>query len=148
MHLQALRIGVEEAKLELTHNLTTDIHLNLGAEYSQNNLYKMTLTRRQFEEVNDDLFQKVLEPIQLVLDATDLQKEDIDEIVLVGGSTRIPLVREMVAIFFGKKPNVAMDPELAVVSGVSIQAGVMGGSWPLKVSAIEVPTTVKKINVH
>lgn len=68
-----------------------------------------------------------------------LEKEEVDEIVLVGGSTRIPRIRRLISEYFGKEPNTSVDPDLAVVTGVAIQAGIMGGSWPLQVSAIEIP---------
>ena len=83
-----------------------------------------------------------------MLEATQLSREQVDEIVLVGGSTRIPKVRQLIGDYFGKKPNTAVDPELAVASGVSVQAGILGGMWPLTVSAVELPTRVRKIHVH
>ena len=98
--------------------------------------------------MNSDLFKKVLEPIDRVLEASELRPSDVEEIVLVGGSTRIPKIREIVRDYFGKEPNVSIDPELAVATGVSVQAGIMGGMWPLSVSAIETRTAVKKILLY
>lgn len=72
----------------------------------------------------------------------------MNEVVLVGGSTRIPKVRQLIRDYFDKEPNVSIDPELAVASGVSIQAGILGGMWPLTVSAIELPVRAKKIQVN
>lgn len=100
-----------------------------------------------FEDLNKDLFEKVLEPVHKVLETLEMTKYDIDEIVLVGGSTRIPKVRKIIAEFFEKEPNTSVDPELAVASGVSIQAGIIGGMWPLTVSAVELPTRVQKIHL-
>ena len=107
-----------------------------------------SISRELFEELNIDLFQKALKPIDRVLEATELTREDVDEVVLVGGSTRIPKVRQLIRDYFGKAPNTAIDPELAVVSGVSVQAGIIGGMWPLTVSAVELPSRVTKIHVH
>lgn len=99
----------------------------------------------EFEAINDKLFKKILEPIEAILDFIEVDKSFIDEIVMVGGSTRIPRVRELISKFFNKMLNTSIDADLAVVSGVAIQAGILGGNWPLKVSAIEVPTSVRKI---
>jgi stress 70 chaperone-associated protein len=107
-----------------------------------------SISRQLFEELNVDLFEKALQPIDRVLEATQLTRDEVDEIVLVGGSTRIPKVRQLIRDYFHKKPNTAIDPELAVASGVSIQAGIIGGMWPLTVSAVELPTRVRKIHVH
>ncbi|XP_069060220.1 heat shock 70 kDa protein 13 [Pleurodeles waltl] len=101
--------------------------------------FKVEISRKLFETLNEDLFQKILEPIEQVLKEGHLHKKEVDEIVLVGGSTRIPRIRQMIQDFFGKYPNISIDPDLAVVTGVAIQAGIVGGSWPLQVSAIEIP---------
>ena len=111
--------------------------------------FRRVVSRQLFEELNDDLFQKVLEPIDRVLDEAELGADDVDEIVLVGGSTRIPRIRQLIRDYFGgREPNVAIDPELAVVTGISVQAGIIGGMWPLTVSAIEIPTFARKIRLH
>ncbi|XP_076468566.1 heat shock 70 kDa protein 13-like [Babylonia areolata] len=144
--IQALRLQVEDAKLNLTHHLHTQIHLPLTSFGGQQLLE--SISRTLFEDLNYDLFRKALQPIDRVLEVARLSRDEVDEIVLVGGSTRIPKVRQLIAEYFGKKPNTAIDPELAVVSGVSIQAGIMGGMWPLTVSAVELPTRVRKIQVH
>ena len=149
--LQNLRDLVEKTKLDLTYQQVVSIQLTLKSvklsKSTENVTFKYDVTRELFETLNQDLFKKVLDPIGLVLEATELLPGDIDEIVLVGGSTRIPKVREMVAGYFNKMPNTAIDPELAVVSGVSIQAGILGGAWPLQVSAIEVQSSVEKIHL-
>lgn len=144
--IQRLRLAVEEVKLELTSNNSTSLSLHLPSLQKEN--FKLNITRKKFEELNKDIFTKVLEPIQIVLDESEMVASDIDEIILVGGSTRIPKVREIVGNFFGKVPNIEVDPELAVAYGVALQAGIIGGMWPLKVSAIEVNSRrLRKIQV-
>ncbi|XP_052773623.1 heat shock 70 kDa protein 13-like [Mya arenaria] len=142
--LQSLLLHVEEIKINLTKDKDCEIEVwlhSLGKTFSEK------ITRTLFEDLNRDLFRKVLEPIKKVLEAVEMTKDDINEIVLVGGSTRIPKVRQLIAEFFEKEPNTSIDPELAVASGVSIQAGIIGGMWPLTVSAVELPTQVKKIHL-
>ncbi|XP_021111772.1 heat shock 70 kDa protein 13 isoform X2 [Heterocephalus glaber] len=102
-------------------------------------LFETKISRKLFDALNEDLFQKILMPIQQVLKEGHLDKTEIDEVVLVGGSTRIPRIRQVIQEFFGKDPNTSVDPDLAVVTGVAIQAGIDGGSWPLQVSALEIP---------
>ncbi|EGW05144.1 Heat shock 70 kDa protein 13 [Cricetulus griseus] len=102
-------------------------------------LFETEVSRKLFDSINEDLFQKILVPIQQVLKEGHLDKTEIDEVVLVGGSTRIPRIRQVIQEFFGKDPNTSVDPDLAVVTGVAIQAGIDGGSWPLQVSALEIP---------
>ena len=145
--LQNLRQAVETAKLQLTYHQSAEIKLTLTLN-GKETPYSHMIARELFEDVNADLFKKVLDPIRTVLKETELIPEEVDEIVLVGGSTRIPKVREIIRDFFGKDLNTAIDPELAVASGVSIQAGILGGMWPLQVSAIELPTRAKKIHIN
>uniref|UniRef100_A0A8C9FN94 Heat shock 70 kDa protein 13 n=1 Tax=Pavo cristatus TaxID=9049 RepID=A0A8C9FN94_PAVCR len=127
---------------------------NLGdASDGENNFVKVVfereISRKLFEMLNEDLFKKILVPIEEVLKEGHLRKEEVDEIVLVGGSTRIPKIREVIRDFFGKEPNTSVDPDLAVVTGVAIQAGIVGGSWPLQVSAIEIPNKhLRKTNFN
>lgn len=102
-------------------------------------LFETEVSQKLFDTLNEDLFQKILVPIQQVLKEGHLEKSEIDEVVLVGGSTRIPRIRQVIREFFGKDPNTSVDPDLAVVTGVAIQAGIDGGSWPLQVSALEIP---------
>ena len=145
--LQSLRLQVEEAKINLTNYIRSDIALPLHS-FGDNIMFHEVITRDMFEDLNKDLLIKVLEPIDKVLETVEMNNEDIDEIVLVGGSTRIPKVRELVAEYFEKEPNTSIEPELAVATGVSIQAGIIGGMWPLTVSAVELPTAIKKIHIH
>lgn len=148
--IHRLRQAVEAAKLNLTlqPSVTIKVPVHLqgitekpGMQGSDPApvLFQDVITRELFEELNDDLFKKILIPVETVLSEGHLQKEDIDEIVLVGGSTRIPRIRRLISEYFGKEANTSVDPDLAVVTGVAIQAGIMGGSWPLQVSAIEIP---------
>ena len=145
--LQALRLQVEEAKINLTENVCSDIALQLHS-FGEDVMFHEILTRDLFEDLNKDLLIKVLEPIDKVLETVEMTRDDIDEVVLVGGSTRIPKVRELVTEYFDKEPNTSIEPELAVATGVSIQAGIIGGMWPLTVSAVELPTAVTKIHIH
>ncbi|XP_009561845.2 heat shock 70 kDa protein 13 [Cuculus canorus] len=112
-------------------------------------VFETEITRKLFEMLNEDLFEKILVPIEEVLKEGHLHKAEVDEIVLVGGSTRIPQIRKVIQDFFGKEPNTSVDPDLAVVMGVAIQAGIVGGSWPLQVSAIELPNKhLRKTNFN
>ncbi|XP_078416523.1 heat shock 70 kDa protein 13 [Cetorhinus maximus] len=158
-----LRQAVEAAKLNLTlyDSVLIQVPLSLpdprhptegGDEdsgRSSNVLFKEIVTRDLFEELNRDLFEKILDPVEDVLSRGHLGRYEVDEIVLVGGSTRIPRIRQVIREFFGKEPNTSVDPDLAVVIGVAIQAGIMGGSWPLQVSALEIPNRhLQKVNFN
>ncbi|XP_032536406.1 heat shock 70 kDa protein 13 [Chiroxiphia lanceolata] len=112
-------------------------------------VFEMEISRKLFERLNGDLFEKILVPIEQVLQDGHVDKGEVDEIVLVGGSTRIPQIRKVIRDFFGKEPNTSVDPDLAVVTGVAIQAGIVAGSWPLQVSAIEIPNkNLRKTNFN
>lgn len=141
--VQRLRQAVEEAKLGLTVNssvsLKVPLRLRTAGEQEERVTFQQELSRQLFEDLNADLFQKILAPIETVLEEGRLEKDEVDEVVLVGGSTRIPRVRQIISEYFGKEANTRVDPDLAVVTGVALQAGIMGGSWPLQVSAIEIP---------
>lgn len=90
--------------------------------------FSETLTRAKFEELNADLFQKTLKPVKQVLEDADLKKSQIDEIVLVGGSTRIPKIQQLIKDFFnGKEPNRGINPDEAVAYGAAVQAGILSG---------------------
>uniref|UniRef100_A0A1A8H266 Heat shock 70 kDa protein 13 n=1 Tax=Nothobranchius korthausae TaxID=1143690 RepID=A0A1A8H266_9TELE len=141
--IHRLRQAVEAAKLNLTlrpnATITVPLRLQEPPKGPSPVHLRVVVTRQLFEELNEDLFQKILAPVKTVLAEGHLEKEEVDEIVLVGGSTRIPRIRELISQYFRKEPNTSVDPDLAVVTGVAIQAGIMGGSWPLQVSAIEIP---------
>lgn len=149
--IHRLRQAVEAAKINLTVQPSVTIKVPLHLVHTHGSveppsgsapapvLFQASITRQLFEQLNEDLFQKILAPVETVLAEGHLEKGDVDEIVLVGGSTRIPRIRRLISEYFGKEPNTSVDPDLAVVTGVAIQAGIMGGSWPLQVSAIEIP---------
>ncbi|XP_061639174.1 heat shock 70 kDa protein 13 isoform X2 [Phyllopteryx taeniolatus] len=142
--LHRLRQAVESAKLDLTLQPSATVRVPLHLRTRDDSatepvLFEATVTRELFEALNEDLFQKILDPVETVLAEGHLDRDEVDEIVLVGGSTRIPRIRRLIAEYFGKEPNTSVDPDLAVVTGVALQAGIMGGSWPLQVSAIEIP---------
>merc|ERR1712079_234723 len=123
--VQKLRREVEKAKRALSsaHQVRIEVEsLFEGEDFSE------TLTRAKFEELNMDLFRSTLKPVQKVLEDADMQKKDIDEIVLVGGSTRIPKVQQLVKDFFnGKEPSRGINPDEAVAYGAAVQAGVLSG---------------------
>ncbi|XP_043928089.1 heat shock 70 kDa protein 13 [Protopterus annectens] len=160
--LHRLRQAVEWTKLNLTFCNTSLINVSLSLtdvqkqeessskeHATQSILFKEEVSREVFENLNEDLFQKILVPIEQVLKEGHLDKSEVDEIVLVGGSTRIPRIRQVIRHFFGKDPNTSVDPDLAVVIGVSVQAGIMAGSWPLQVSALEIPNRhLRKTNFN
>lgn len=138
--LQQIRLEIENAKIRLTTHPTADMKFNL----KDIGPWKYQLRRDVFEELNADLFKSIEQPIEAALADSNLDPADVDEIVLVGGSTRIPKVRQIVGHYFGKAPNFGVDPELAVVTGASVQAGVIGGGWPLQVAAMELQTKRRK----
>jgi heat shock protein 5 len=123
--IQKLRLEVEKAKKLLSSQTQTKIEIESyfsGVDFSE------TLTRAKFEELNIDLFRKTLDPVKKVLDDAKLQKNQIHEIVLVGGSTRIPKVQQLLKEFFnGKEPNRGINPDEAVAYGAAVQAGVIAG---------------------
>lgn len=123
--VQKLRREVEKAKRALSSQHQARIEIESlfdGEDFSE------TLTRAKFEELNMDLFRSTMKPVQKVLEDADLQKKDIDEIVLVGGSTRIPKVQQLVKEFFGgKEPSRGINPDEAVAYGAAVQAGVLSG---------------------
>ncbi|CAI4230880.1 unnamed protein product [Auanema sp. JU1783] len=138
--LQQIRLEVEAAKKKLTTHPKATMKLDLR----EVGTWTYELKRDEFERLNEDLFKAIEKPIEAALNDGNLSREEVDEIVLVGGSTRIPKVRQIVGHYFGKAPNFGVDPELAVVTGASVQAGVIGGGWPLQVAAMELPTKRRK----
>jgi len=124
--VQKLRREVEKAKraLSASHQVRVEVEsLFEGEDFSE------TLTRAKFEELNMDLFRSTMKPVQKVMEDADMQKKDIDEIVLVGGSTRIPKVQQLVKEYFnGKEPSRGINPDEAVAYGAAVQAGVLSGA--------------------
>ncbi|MDJ0702631.1 MAG: molecular chaperone DnaK [Leptolyngbyaceae cyanobacterium MO_188.B28] len=129
MALQRLREAAEKAKIELSSMLTTPINLPfITADETGPKHLEMELARSHFEELAQKLINGTLEPVTQALRDADLTGEDIDRIILVGGSTRIPAVQKAITTFFGgKTPDRSVNPDEAVALGASIQAGVLGG---------------------
>ena len=128
MALQRLKEAAEKAKMELSTLSETDINLPfVTADQSGPKHLNMRLTRAKFEQLVDDLLERTLEPCRKALKDAGLQSSDIDEVVLVGGSTRIPKVQELVKRLFGKEPHKGVNPDEVVAVGAAIQAGVLGG---------------------
>lgn len=126
--LQRLKEAAEKAKIELSAGTTTDINLPyITADATGPKHLVKTLTRAQFENLTEDLFERCLEPCKKALDDANMTTQDIDEVILVGGSTRIPRVQEMVKQFFGKEPNKGVNPDEVVAVGAAIQGGVLTG---------------------
>ncbi|WP_136465661.1 molecular chaperone DnaK [Flagellimonas onchidii] len=128
MALQRLREAAEKAKIELSASAQTEINLPyVTATASGPKHLVRTLTRAKFEQLIDDLVKRTIEPCETALKNAGLSKSDIDEIILVGGSTRIPAVQEAVEKFFGKKPSKGVNPDEVVAVGAAIQGGVLTG---------------------
>ena len=128
MALQRLKEAAEKAKIELSSQTSTEINLPyiMPVDGIPKHLVK-TLTRAKFEQLSDTLFQRSIAPCRQALSDAHLNPSDIDEVLLVGGSTRIPYVQELVKNFFGKEPNKSVNPDEVVAIGASIQGGVLAG---------------------
>ena len=128
MALQRLKEAAEKAKIELSNMSSTEINLPyiMPVDGVPKHLVK-TLSRAKFEQLCDDLFQRSIEPCRKALADAHMSASDIDEVLLVGGSTRIPKVQEIVKNFFGKEPNKSVNPDEVVAIGASIQGGVLAG---------------------
>jgi molecular chaperone DnaK (HSP70) len=123
--VQKLRREVEKAKRALSSAHQTRIEIE---SFFEGDDFSETLTRAKFEELNMDLFRSTMKPVQKVLEDADMKKKDVDEIVLVGGSTRIPKIQQLVKEFFdGKEPSRGINPDEAVAYGAAVQAGVLSG---------------------
>ena len=128
MALQRLKEAAEKAKIELSSSAQTEINLPyVTATASGPKHLVRSLSKAKFEQLIDDLVKRTIEPCQTALKAAGLSTSDIDEIILVGGSTRIPAVQEAVEKFFGKKPNKGVNPDEVVAVGAAIQGGVLTG---------------------
>ncbi|TYA71788.1 molecular chaperone DnaK [Seonamhaeicola marinus] len=128
MSLQRLKEAAEKAKIELSSSAQTEINLPyITATASGPKHLVRTLTRSKFEQLIDDLVKRTIEPCESALKAAGLSKSDIDEVILVGGSTRIPAVQEAVEKFFGKAPSKGVNPDEVVSLGAGIQGGVLTG---------------------
>jgi molecular chaperone DnaK len=128
MALQRLKEGAEKAKMELSSTAQTDINLPfITADQSGPKHLNVSLTRAKFESLVDDLIQRTIPPMQQALKDAGLDPKSIDEVILVGGSTRIPKVQQIVKDYFGKEPNKSVNPDEVVAIGAAIQGGVLAG---------------------
>ncbi|MBA3889132.1 MAG: molecular chaperone DnaK [Gemmatimonadaceae bacterium] len=128
MALQRLKEAGEKAKMELSSTMSTDINLPfITADASGPKHLNYTLSRAKFEQLVDDLVQRTLEPMKKALADAKLKPNEIDEVILVGGSTRMPKIQEVVKGFFGKDPNKSVNPDEVVAIGAAIQGAVLTG---------------------
>jgi molecular chaperone DnaK len=128
MALQRLKEAAEKAKMELSSRPQTDINLPfITADQSGPKHLNLSLTRAKFEQLVDDLFQRTMPPMEKALADAGLKPSEIDEVILVGGSTRIPKVQDIVKEFFGKDPHKGVNPDEVVAIGAAIQGGVLAG---------------------
>ena len=128
MALQRLKEAAEKAKIELSSSTKTEINLPYisATDAGPKHLVK-TLTRSKFEQLSAELIKRSMEPVKKALEDAGLNKKDINEVILVGGSTRIPVIQSEVEKFFGKKPSKGVNPDEVVAVGAAIQGGVLTG---------------------
>ena len=128
MALQRLKEAAEKAKMELSTTMSTDINLPFITATAEGPKHlNYSLTRARFEQLVDDLVKRTITPMEAALKDAGLRHSDIDEVILVGGSTRIPKIQEVVRDFFGKDPNRGVNPDEVVAVGAAIQGGVLAG---------------------
>ncbi len=128
MALQRLKEAAEKAKTELSSSSQTDVNLPFVTATQEGPKHlQITITRSKFEQLVDDLVERTIEPCKKALQDAGLQPSDIDEVILVGGSTRIPKVQEVVKELFGKDPHKGVNPDEVVAIGAAIQGGVLSG---------------------
>ncbi len=128
MALQRLKDAAEKAKIELSSATQTEINLPfITADASGPKHLNLTLTRAKLESLVEDLLKRTIEPCKKALKDAGIQKEDISEVILVGGMTRMPAVQELVKDFFGREPHKGVNPDEVVAMGASIQGGVLKG---------------------
>ncbi len=127
--LQRLRDAAEKAKIELSSKLETEVSLPFIAVTESGPLHlEMRITRALFEQLTKDLVEMTRGPIEQALNDAKLSPQDIDEIILVGGMTRVPMVQNFIKEIFGKEPNKSVNPDEAVAIGAAIQAAILGGT--------------------
>lgn len=119
-----LKREVEKAKRTLSSQQSTRIEIE---SFEDGNDFSETLTRAKFEELNMDLFRKTMKPVEQVLKDAGISKNDVDEVVLVGGSTRIPKVQQLLKEYFNKEPSKGINPDEAVAYGAAVQGGILSG---------------------
>ena len=128
MAVQRLKEAAEKAKMELSSTMETDINLPfITADASGPKHLNLKLSRSKFEQMIEPFVQRTLEPSRQALKDAGLEAKDVDEVILVGGSTRIPMVQKQVTDFFGKEPNKGVNPDEVVAIGAAVQAGVLAG---------------------
>ena len=128
MALQRLKEAAEKAKIELSSSAQTEINLPYVTATSSGPKHLVTtLTRAKFEQLSDTLVKRSMEPVKKALKDASLTKKDIDEVILVGGSTRIPIIQNEVEALFGKKPSKGVNPDEVVAVGAAIRGGVLSG---------------------
>ena len=128
MALQRLKEAAEKAKIELSSTVQTQINLPfVTADQSGPKHLNLTLTRAKFEQLVDDLLQRSMNPVQKAIDDAGIKINQIDDVILVGGMTRMPRVQELVKKFFGREPNKSVNPDEVVAIGAAIQGGVLSG---------------------
>jgi molecular chaperone DnaK len=128
MAVQRLKEAAEKAKMELSSAMETDINLPfITADSAGPKHLNLKLSRSKFEQMIEPFVQRTLEPCRQALKDAGLDAKDVDEVVLVGGSTRIPMVQKQVSDFFGKEPNKGVNPDEVVAVGAAVQAGVLAG---------------------
>ncbi len=128
MALQRLKEAAEKAKIELSSAAQTTINLPfITATQEGPKHLNLELSRSKFEQLIDDLIERTIPPMQAALKDAGLSKGEIDEVIMVGGSTRVPLVQQTVEKFFGKKPNRSVNPDEVVATGAAVQGGVLSG---------------------
>src|SRR6186713_946890 len=128
MALQRLKEAAEKAKIELSSVMQTDVNLPfITADASGPKHLNLTLTRAKFEQLSSELMSRLHAPVNQALQDADLSKTQIDEVVLVGGATRMPMVQDLVQQMLGKAPNKSVNPDEVVAVGAALQAGVLAG---------------------
>ena len=132
MAMQRIKEAAEKAKIELSGTQTTNINLPfITADASGPKHLNLDLSRSEFNRMTAELIERSIQPCKLALQDAKLSVNDIDEVILVGGSTRIPAVKEAVEKFFGKKPNQSVNPDEVVAVGAAIQGGILSGDESL-----------------
>mmetsp|Transcript_33459 Transcript_33459/g.65261 ORF Transcript_33459/g.65261 Transcript_33459/m.65261 type:complete len:438 (+) Transcript_33459:302-1615(+) len=136
-----LRRAVEDAKIDLSNSDSVTIHVDNF--FKGENLHRI-LSKSEAEEIWGDLMARAMWPIEQVLELAEYTREEVNQIVLVGGTTRVPKVRALVRDFFGKEPNWSVDPDQAVAWGTAVQAGILTDAKGIKVAATEYWNTGSK----
>ena len=137
--LQRLREAAEKAKIELSSGVSTDINLPyITAKDNEPVHIETTLTRSKFEELCSDLLERIKKPVQTALSDAKLSTSQLDEVILVGGSTRIPMVQDLVKNLTGKEPNRSVNPDEVVAIGAAIQGGVLAGEFGKDIVLLDV----------